>query len=482
MNCLNVAVSNLTPSERLAEIRQLPIKAVVTYAALGGAYAGLAGWFAVGSPAAAAAARGVWHALTPGWSAAGRIGLTLLVASVGVAGVVLVMRPFAVVRRAVRRSRSWPLWVSVAAAIIVGLVLVLAGYAIITRVLHPEGGSPPTEIDILRTALTAVAGIGGAVALVVAYRRQRDLEQGRFIERFGAAAHQLGDPDPAVRIAGVYAIASAADESMTFGRRQQCVDVLCGYLRLPYEPHRGASHHTEIVTTHRPPETAVLQTGRETVVHQKVRQNDREVRKTIVRVIRARLQPTAEVSWSRHDFDFTGVQFEDANFSHAVFAGQFTSFGETTFAGQGTHFFGTRFDGPHTWFDKATFTTLETSFQTATFRGETTFEGGTFDCDSTSFESAMFKGKETRFSNVIFGGHTTFDDAWFGGNELSFDDVTFGRQGVSFRHAAFHCKNSSFLASTGWQNVVVDWASDPSEMPDCVIPRYWPPVDEPDPA
>jgi hypothetical protein len=34
--------------------------------------------------------------------------------------------------------------------------------------------------------LTVVAGVGGAVALVVAYRRQRDLEQGRFVERFGA--------------------------------------------------------------------------------------------------------------------------------------------------------------------------------------------------------------------------------------------------------------------------------------------------------
>jgi hypothetical protein len=87
---------------------------------------------------------------------------------------------------------------------------------------------------------------------VVAYRRQRDLEQGRFVERFGAAAAQLGDPDPAVRIAGVYAMAAAADEAATFGRRQQCIDVLCGYLRLPYDPDHGASHHTEIVAKTNP--------------------------------------------------------------------------------------------------------------------------------------------------------------------------------------------------------------------------------------
>ncbi|WP_067684067.1 hypothetical protein [Nocardia miyunensis] len=44
-----------------------------------------------------------------------------------------------------------------------------------------------------------VAGVGGVVALVVAYLRQRDLEQGRFVERFGAAAAQLGPTDVAVR-------------------------------------------------------------------------------------------------------------------------------------------------------------------------------------------------------------------------------------------------------------------------------------------
>ena len=77
------------------------------------------------------------------------------------------------------------------------------GTVAIAHALHLGGGPPPTRIDILGTALIAVVGVGGAVALVVAYRRQRDLEQGRFIERFGAAAARLGNHDPAVRIAGV---------------------------------------------------------------------------------------------------------------------------------------------------------------------------------------------------------------------------------------------------------------------------------------
>ena len=42
--------------------------------------------------------------------------------------------------------------------------------------------------DTTQIVLTVVAGLGAAVALVVAYRRQRDLELARFDERFAAAA------------------------------------------------------------------------------------------------------------------------------------------------------------------------------------------------------------------------------------------------------------------------------------------------------
>ena len=57
-------------------------------------------------------------------------------------------------------------------------------------------------------------------------------------ERFATAAGQLGDDKPsAVRLAGVYAMAGLADDWPE--NRQTCVDVLCGYLRLPYEPDPG---------------------------------------------------------------------------------------------------------------------------------------------------------------------------------------------------------------------------------------------------
>ena len=57
-------------------------------------------------------------------------------------------------------------------------------------------------------------------------------------ERFATAAGQLGgDKPPAVRLAGVYAMAVLADDWPE--NRQTCVDVLCGYLSMPYQPDPG---------------------------------------------------------------------------------------------------------------------------------------------------------------------------------------------------------------------------------------------------
>src|SRR5271170_7855916 len=58
-------------------------------------------------------------------------------------------------------------------------------------------------------------------------------------ERFATAAGQLGDDKPpAVRLAGVYSMAGLADDWEE--NRQTCIDVLCAYLRLPYDPDPGA--------------------------------------------------------------------------------------------------------------------------------------------------------------------------------------------------------------------------------------------------
>jgi hypothetical protein len=87
-------------------------------------------------------------------------------------------------------------------------------------------------------------------------------------ERFAAAASQLGDDKPpAVRLAGVYAMAGLADDWEE--NRQTGVDVLCGYLRMPYEPDPGDKVPE--------PERLAFRASR-------------EVRHTVIRVIAAHLR------------------------------------------------------------------------------------------------------------------------------------------------------------------------------------------------
>src|SRR6266496_4897676 len=67
-------------------------------------------------------------------------------------------------------------------------------------------------------------------------------------ERFATAAGQLGsDKPPPVRLAGVYAMAGLADDWEE--NRQTCVDVLCAYLRIPYEPDPVGLEPDSLMTT-----------------------------------------------------------------------------------------------------------------------------------------------------------------------------------------------------------------------------------------
>jgi hypothetical protein len=76
-----------------------------------------------------------------------------------------------------------------------------------------------------------VVGAGTLVALIVACRRQiaetgYDHDRTRvFNDRFTAIAAKLGDTQPAVRLAGVHAMAGLAEDLKK--SRQACVDVLC---------------------------------------------------------------------------------------------------------------------------------------------------------------------------------------------------------------------------------------------------------------
>jgi hypothetical protein len=394
-------------------------------------------------------------------SSAVRIPIAVLV-GVLVAGLVgWLFRPVQSLRRTARnaavalrrRPARLPLFVAVTTAAVVGAALGVLASRVVSGAFFPHA---TTADDVLKAALPAVAGAAVAVALVIAFRRQKDVERARFAQRCGDASAQLGDSDVAVRIAGVYGIAAIADESSTFAHRQQCIDVLCGYLRLPYDPDWGSSHLSEFVSTTTwaatPPATNIEEQRR-----QSVRQNDREVRKTITRVISRHLQGNADVSWAGNDFDFTDVLFEDASFAGARFSGRRVSFAGATFRGGTAAFDGVDFNAEIVTFHETRFETDQTTFADAAFRARyATFEGAIFTGDDVSFEGARFAGE------YVF-----------------FDGAAFAAGATSFAAARFACLRASFDSPDEWNQVTFDWdtASSGSQqtLPRAITPRPWPP-------
>ncbi|MGY4100644.1 pentapeptide repeat-containing protein [Nocardia sp. R16R-3T] len=355
------------------------------------------------------------------------------------------------------------LLLAVLSAVVGGLVIAGLTWWFLWWTLGAKAETP-NQLDLTKIALSVAAGVGGAVALVVAYRRQRDLERGRFAELFGAAARQLGDTDAAVRIAGVYAMAGVADEFSAPSRRQQCIDVLCGYLQLPYDPAEGSNH---LVSRAESAEQAGTKVER---VYQ-FRQNDRDVRRAIVRVIAQHLRPSADISWSAYNVTFRGAVLETVDFRDAVFSGRHTAFAGATFIGQST-FERARFDGHHVTFRGATFRDGPALFDHVKFDMDrtdvhekagngTTFADITFE-DSVSFEGAAFHGPRTNFSGARFlGPRTSFQDTEFRADLTSFEGAVLDGEHIAFDRAEF---TSTRIAFTGAQFNATITAFDESRL------------------
>ncbi|MFT9397679.1 MAG: pentapeptide repeat-containing protein [Bifidobacterium psychraerophilum] len=78
-------------------------------------------------------------------------------------------------------------------------------------------------------SLAVVGGVGGVVALVIAFRKQSSAERGEGQDRLNESVRLLGDSQPSTRIAGVYAIINTGKRHRDL--REQAADILCGYLR-----------------------------------------------------------------------------------------------------------------------------------------------------------------------------------------------------------------------------------------------------------
>ncbi len=241
-----------------------------------------------------------------------------------------------------------------------GLVLVAAAAA--TVLLAVLGGGTPADsarLDALRTASSIVVGTGGAAALLLAARRQRwaelDLEQKehdaterRVTEMYSKAADQLGSEKAPVRLAGLYALERLAQSHRS--QRQTIVNVLCAYLRMPFEPDAKGSAE------------------------------EGQVRKTAQRILHLHLQPGEHddnvMYWPDIDLDFSGTTLAGLTLTHCRIR-SIVCYG-TTFTELAT-------------FRYSEFRT-KADFNNVTFAGRVDFRGAVFGGERDTFNGAAFKG------------------------------------------------------------------------------------------
>ncbi|WP_103355702.1 pentapeptide repeat-containing protein [Amycolatopsis sp. CA-128772] len=253
----------------------------------------------------------------------------------------------------VLRTRTILLWgagLLVVAALAAALLLTLLG-----------GGRPEdsARLDALKTAANIVVGTGGAAALLLAARRQRSAEldlvqknhdatERRVTEIYGKAADQLGSDKAPVRLAGLYALERLAGGYAE--HRQTIVNVLCAYLRMPFDdPERDLE--------------------------------ELQVRKTAQRILHLHLRPGSaeqpgEGFWPDIDLDFSGAHLVGLTLTHCSIRS--ISCHGTVFS-ELAAFRGTEFR------TKAVFNQVRFNDR-ADFRG-TVFTGG---CES--FNGAVFAG------------------------------------------------------------------------------------------
>jgi uncharacterized protein YjbI with pentapeptide repeats len=280
----------------------------------------------------------------------------------------------------------------------------------------------------LSLGIAALAIVASVLTTGLTLRHQRkqselariDTEEQSLNERFASATEQLGHEKAAVRLSGIHALVRLTDDWEP--QRQAGIDVLCAYLRMPYDPESAP-------------------------------QGEKEVRQTIIRLIGNHLRPDARFSWSKADLDFTGATFDGGDFSGAEFSGLLVSFHGAAFTAGEVSFAGATFNGGLVDFSGAAFSGELVDFSDTTFSGrwvqffDAMFGGGKVDFNGAAFTAGDVGFVEATFSNVwvdftgatFSGGSVYFTKSTFGGEEVTFIGATFSDGGsVYFWGAAFN--------------------------------------------
>lgn len=335
-----------------------------------------------------------------------------------------------------------------------------------------DAGTPAPGLRI--APITVAAGLFGGVLFiaftVLKFRSHVQAEEKLVIEqkgaalqtaehysqRFAQAAELLGSDKAAVRMGGVYALSALADEWPA--NRQQCIDLLCGYLRNPIKMSIRVNGETSNSTAEdvRPspkvPRELITRPERSGYAFTNILDDYRSlrsqaaleyatnaspdevaVRKAILSSIargtsRALEDPT---TWSNLSFNLSRSYLEDLDFSQSSFM-KSINFNESIFIGstnfrsvsfkQNAQFDGCLFEGPawfsgsrflgHTWFRVAEFR-KNASFGRVEFNEGLMFNFAHFEDLPHFRENILGRSDNDELSDIPFAN---FDGVYFDGD------------------------------------------------------------------
>lgn len=384
------------------------------------------------------------------------------------------MRPLAAIRSRKTRTPWHPKPISTWVLLWVSLGAVAAGWWYYDTQMSQvdavkSDGSAQVELEITRlrvettrNMLAVAAGIGGASALVLSFRRQQHEEynstQQRITELRIQAVAQLGSDNPTVRIGGLHNLDRLGEQHEEL--RQIVLDEICSYLRLPYTPlnagkgSRAESGQTEPADAAAPPDSTPSA--------------EREVRFIAQEILQRRLRRgTDERPLWEHDrinlrsaslehIDFRNCHLRNAAFTNATFSGD-ADFEFATFVGK-TGFKGTTF-GETAVFRNAIFSGI-TGFTDARFNGEAIFRGVALSAGA-DFEGSTFS-RNADFGDSTFSRTAEFRDATFNG-DANFGGAIFHGRSIFWRVALNRSANFwrvAFNDGTDFDGVTLNGETD----------------------
>lgn len=275
--------------------------------------------------------------------------------------------------------------------------------------------SPSLRLEAIKIGLSVGAGTGAAFALMLAFRRQwlsergqrhvedvalanaYDATQRRITELYGRAVEQLGHEKAAVRLGGLYSLERLAQEEPE--HRQTVVEVVCAYLRMPFQPPSlAASGPSQDALD---PVQEAADDRREYVTGGNASKEEFQVRLAAQRLLARHLEASAsndrvdsrvkfpETYWQGIRIDLFGALLVDVDFSRCHLGD--ADFRRVRFNGnaafQGVHFDGTvsflgaEFGG-EAWFQESEFST-HAGFYKARFARDAWFQKAHFNPDDS---------------------------------------------------------------------------------------------------